>query len=144
MVSFRAKTTDRLIGKDEDLRTDFYAALRRPDGRPEKTVDNINSLSRPSGTSKAYALQKLSDEGQVELLGQVKARKISSNEAMKRAGYRKPKISIRLDNPVSAAKTLLTHASPEFLAVISAMQLDISNMPLANQGMRRLFVLYCE
>jgi hypothetical protein len=68
------------------------------------------------GNSKAYALQKLSDEGHIELLDQVKAGKISANEAMKKAGYRRPRIAIFLDDAESAAKTLVSHASPEFLA----------------------------
>jgi hypothetical protein len=114
-----AETIDKLIGKDEALRATFYAALRRPNGRPEKTIDNINSLSEkskvPSGTSKAYALQKLSDEGQVELLEQVNAGKLSPSAAMKKAGLRKPRIEISLTNPAAAAKSIITHASPEFL-----------------------------
>lgn len=105
---------DDLIGKDEKLRTDFYAALRRPNGK-HHAIDNINSSKVPSGTSKAYALQKLSDEGQIELLEQVQSGKISANEAMKRAGYRRPRIAIALDDPESAAITLRTHASPEFI-----------------------------
>jgi hypothetical protein len=117
---------DRLIGKDEDLRAKFYQTLRRSVGNPNFSnhqqntiVDNINSSDkgnrRPTGTSKAYALQKLSDEGQVDLLQQVKGGKLSASAAMKKAGFRRPKIAISLDNPESAAKTLLAHASPEFL-----------------------------
>lgn len=110
---------EKLIGKDEDLRAKFYAALRRPNGRPRETVNNINSFTekpeRAQGTSKAYALQKLSDEGQIELLDQVKSGKLSASAAMKRAGFRRPKIAVSLDDPESAARTLLTHASPEFL-----------------------------
>ena len=53
---------NRLIGDDEDLRAMFYQALRRPNGI-HHAIDIINSSKVPSGTSKAYALQKLSDEG---------------------------------------------------------------------------------
>lgn len=117
---------DRLIGKDEDLRTKFYAALRRPVGNPTGAnqhqggiIDIINNSSDkskvPTGTSKAYALQKLSDEGKVELLQQVNAGKLSASAAMKKAGFRRPKIAVSLDDPQSAANTLLTHASPEFI-----------------------------
>lgn len=116
------ETIDRLIGKDDDLRAKFYAALRRPNGGDRKSeeakirINIINSDRQvPQGDSKAYALQKLSDEGQVELLDQVKAGKLSANQAMKKAGYRRPKIAVSLDDPQSAARTLRTHASPEFI-----------------------------
>ncbi|SRR6266567_7440509 len=121
------ETLEKLIGNDTQLYQDFHTALRRPVGKPAgyvphdtnitNTVDNINNNSnnRPTGTSKAYALQKLSDEGQVELLNQVKAGKISAHAAMEKAGFRLPRIAIRLDDAQAAAKTLLTHASPEFL-----------------------------
>jgi hypothetical protein len=72
-------------------------------------------MKSPQGNSKAYALQKLSDEGQIELLDQVKTGKISANAAMNKAGYRRPRVAVYLDDPESAAKTLLTHASPEFI-----------------------------
>lgn len=107
---------NRLIGNDEELRTIFYQSLRRPNGKHhDNAFDNIKSIDPPTGTSKAYALQKLSDEGEVELLDQVKAGKLSANQAMKKAGYRRPKIAVSLDDPQSAARTLLTHASPEFI-----------------------------
>jgi hypothetical protein len=115
---------DRLIGSDDALRQKFNDALRRQNGGDRRSqeareiirVNNINSdYKRPQGTSKAYALQKLSDEGQVELLEQVKSGEISANEAMKRAGFRRPRIAISLDDPESAVKSLLTHATPEFL-----------------------------
>jgi len=93
--------------------------LRRPNGRPDKTVNIVNGFiekhDRPKGNSKAYALQKLSDEGKIDLLEQVHAGKISANVAMRKAGFRIPRMAIYLDDPASAAKTLLTHASPEFL-----------------------------
>jgi hypothetical protein len=117
-----AETIDKLIGEDEDLRIKFYAALRRPHGgdhaskEAKSKINNVNLAKVPAGNSKAYALQKLSDEGQIDLLDQVKAGKLSANEAMKKAGFRRPKIAVSLDDPESAAKTLLTHASPEFLA----------------------------
>jgi hypothetical protein len=63
--------------------------LRRPNGTNQHTegVNNVNTLGekvqRPQGNSKAYALQKLSDEGQVELLQQVQSGKISADKAMK-------------------------------------------------------------
>lgn len=104
---------NRLIGNDEELRTMFYQSLRRPQGKHH--IDIINMSEVPNGTSKAYALQKLSDEGQVELLDQVKAGTLSANQAMKKAGYRRPKIAVSLDDPQSAARTLHTHASPEFI-----------------------------
>ena len=96
-ISISLQLIDKLLGSDEDLRAKFYAALRRPVGNPTGAnqhkrgiIDNINNSSEkskiPSGTSKAYALQKLSDEGQVTLLDQVKTGKLSANEAMKQAG----------------------------------------------------------
>ncbi len=114
---------EKLISDDTQLYQDFHAALRRPRGGDNHNynitdnIDNIKVVSNkiPSGTSKAYALQKLSDEGHVELLNQVKAGKLSAHAAMEKAGFRLPRIAIRLDDAQAAAKTLLTHASPEFL-----------------------------
>ncbi len=110
---------DSLIGKDDELRQMFYAALRRSGGRPQKTVDNVNGFSekhiRPTGNTKEYALQKLGDEGHIELLEQVKAGKLSANAAMKQAGFRRPRLAIALDDPQSAAASLRDNATPEFL-----------------------------
>jgi hypothetical protein len=114
---------DNLIGRDDELRSMFYAALRRPSGGDNRNynitdnVDNINNGSyiRPNGTSKAYALQKLSDEGKIDLLEQVKAGKISANDAMKKAGFRRPRLAVALDDPLSAAESLHKNASPEFV-----------------------------
>jgi hypothetical protein len=110
------KTIEKLIdANDTKLLKAFHDALKHQ-GQRTDFVDNINEVKRPDGTSKAYAIQKLSDEGRIDLLDQVKAGKLSASAAMKKAGFRRPKISVRLDDPESAAKTLLTHASPEFLA----------------------------
>jgi len=131
---------NNLIGKDEELRAMFYAALRKPVGTNQYTegVYNVNTLeqplesnqhtegldiikplngkhSYPSGTSKEYALQRLSDEGHIELLEQVKAGKLSANAAMKQAGFRRPRLAIALDDPESAAASLHDNATPEFL-----------------------------
>jgi len=61
---------EKLIGNDTQLYQDFHAALRRPAHihTKQSDIDNINISKVPSGTSKAYALQKLSDAGHVELL----------------------------------------------------------------------------
>jgi hypothetical protein len=110
------KTIEKLIdAKDTKLLKAFHDALKHQ-GQRTDFVDNINEVKRPDGTSKAYAIQKLSDEGRIDLLDQVEAGKLSASTAMKKAGFRRPKIAVSLDDPESAAKTLLTHASPEFLA----------------------------
>jgi len=129
---------EKLIGNDKQLYQDFHAALRRPVGKPAGHVphdtnianntDNIRGISNNYGTSKAYALQKLSDEGHVELLSQVKAGKLSAHAAMEKAGFRLPRIAIRLDDAQAAAKTLLTHASPEFIQELRRL-LNTSHTP---------------
>ena len=116
---------DKLIGKDDALREKFYAALKRPVGRPiggkpldstnnDNKPDNIRGFSIDYGTSSAYTLGTLKEK-RPDMYERVQAGEMSPNAAMLKAGLRNPKISIRLDDPESAAKTLLTHASPEFL-----------------------------
>lgn len=98
-------------------------ALQRPSGGNHHghdtldTVYNIHSdsdIERPSGTSTERAIRMLR-EHRPDLLDRVKSREISPHKAMREAGFRKSRIAINLDSPESAAKTLLTHASPEFL-----------------------------
>src|SRR5260221_14481372 len=112
-------TIKRLVANDEELFQWVLAEERKahPLGTNQYTegVNIVNTRKRPQGNSKAYALQKLSDEGEIDLLEQVKGGKLSANEAMKQAGFRRPRIAIYLDDPESAAKTLLSNASPEFL-----------------------------
>lgn len=115
---------ERLVKDDTETYSLLREAIRRPVGNPnfsnhqQSTIIDIVNNSEPkspNGNSKAYALQKLSDEGQTELLEQVKSGKMSANAAMQKAGFRRRRIAVYLDDPTSAAKTLLSHASPEFL-----------------------------
>lgn len=105
---------EKIVRDDPETLLLFRKALKRPVGRPEKTVDIINGLERPTGTSQAYALQRLEQE-RPDLLERVKCGELSPHKAMREAGFRKPRIAVNLDDPESAAKTLLTHSSPEFI-----------------------------
>lgn len=118
---------DKLIGNDEDLRIKFYAELRRSNGETRRVISNEGKISGESDIASDYAefyvLQKLSAEGQLELLAQVKAGEISANEARKRANFPRPRLAIALDDPESAAKSLLSNASPEFLRELKRLLL---------------------
>lgn len=107
----------KIISDNVELLADFQAALRKPVGTNQyiEGFNNVKTLKPAMGNSKEYGLQKLADEGKIELLDQIKDGKISVNAAMKQAGYRRPRLSIYVDDPESAVKTLLTHASPEFI-----------------------------
>lgn len=121
------ETLKRLVADDGELFDWIREEERKshPNGGDRRSKEARGKISfnnvktdepkLPQGNSKAYALQKLSDEGKVDLIEQIKAGKISANEAMKRAGFRRPRIAVFLDDPQSAAKTLISHASPEFL-----------------------------
>ncbi len=126
-----------MISKDEDPRGNRTGNNQYQTGN----IDNINVSSEkskvPSGTSKAYALQKLSDEGQIELLDQVKAGKISANAAMNKAGYRRPRVAVYLDDPESAAFTNLFYPLDNGTLVVYYRYRYTTRVPLMKGGVYR-------
>jgi len=75
------------------------------EGRP--TVDNINSLARPAGTSSTYALRRLRKDRE-DLHAKVTNGEMTTNAAMVEAGFRQKQITIMLD-PARAARTINRH-----------------------------------
>jgi hypothetical protein len=67
-------------------------------------VDNVNTL-RPAGNTQAAALRRLRKDAP-ELHADVLAGRISPHAAMIKAGFRRHTMTIRADDPESAARTL--------------------------------------
>ncbi len=112
---------------DVALEDEIDRLLRRSVGRPlgsTETVDNINSFGRSDGTSKRQALRKLRSDAP-ELHDEVVAGRMSPHAAMVQAGFRPKTLTIRLDDPMRAAQSLLRQADPEFLAGLLRALADI-------------------
>jgi hypothetical protein len=77
----------------------------RSSGRPKRTVDNINGLDRPTGTSKAAAHRRLAKD-RPDLHARVLKNELSVHAAMIEAGFRHRSVTIRTDD-MSAAATAL-------------------------------------
>jgi hypothetical protein len=107
---------ERIVKDDPETLTLLYKALKWPIGKHHH--DNIMMMNQ--GTSVSYALRRLEQE-RPDLLQKVKSRDLSPHKAMREAGFRTSRISVNLDDPQSAAKTLLTHASPAFLEELKRM-----------------------
>lgn len=110
----KLETIELIVSRDTEALKAFNAAKRRKRGKLKH--DNIMIKRAEQGTSKAYALQRLEDEGRYDLLDRVQSGTLSAHAAMKQAGFRKGRIAIALDDPLSAANTIRSHASPEFIA----------------------------
>lgn len=83
----------------------------RPDGRPTKTVNIINGLKRPQGTSTARTLRHLRDS-RPDLHQRVLAGELSPGAAMVKAGLRIKTHTIPHD-PTRAAGVIRRHFSRE-------------------------------
>jgi hypothetical protein len=89
--------------------------LQGKEGRPPKeTVDNINGLERPTGTSEAQALRRLRHHFP-DLHRRVLAGEMSAHRAAILAGFRHPTAIVRTDDARSAIATLLKHYGREEL-----------------------------
>lgn len=94
-------------------------ALRRPPSL-HHAVDNINSSSRPDGTSAPAAHRRLSKD-RPDLHERVLAGELSPHGAMVEAGFRPPRISVRLDDPQRAANAIKRGATPEFIEQLKGL-----------------------
>lgn len=84
-------------------------------------VDNIHV--RPSGTRADTALRRLRKDAP-ELHAKVLAKELSPHKAMVQAGFRNRKVSIPVDDPESAARTIRRQFKREALIALVAALLD--------------------
>jgi hypothetical protein len=107
---------------DTKLRDALDEATERGEGRPlgNKTVDNIHSFSRPSGTSETAALRRLRN-GAPELHAEVLAGNLSAHAAMVKAGYRPKTVSVPVTRPEAVARSLLKYMSADDIAKLIAV-----------------------
>lgn len=103
------------------------------DQATRKTLSNVGSPTKDSaertdspsdrGTSREYTVARLERDGFSDLAEMVINREITAAEARRQAGYELRKIAIRLDDPQSAAKTILSNmdveAIEELLSILS-------------------------
>lgn len=90
-------------------------AVRRPEGaKGHRTHDNISSTDPAWGTSQEQALRRLRDK-RPDLHTRVLNRELSAHAAMLEAGFRRKTITVRVDDPASAARTLRRHFSADDL-----------------------------
>lgn len=120
----------RLIGKlidaieDEAQRTQTQdlldQTLRGAQGRRTDLVDNINEVSRPSGTSQAAALRRLRKDAP-DLHAEVLSGRLSAHAAMVQAGFRRKTATIPVDTPANAARALQRNMEPAELAELARL-----------------------
>lgn len=130
-------TIDQIIQLcDSDLEAQklIQKELKRPDGgnnnpygrkgKPEEiTVDNINSdsVTRPTGTSRAAGLRRLVKD-RPDLLEEVEAGKMSIHNAMIQAGFRKKTVTITVDVEAIATKLKRTLTRQQIDSLITILQ----------------------
>jgi hypothetical protein len=84
---------------------------------PDFNVDNVH-VERPAGNSESAALRRLRKSAP-ELHAEVLAERLSAHAAMVKAGFRPRTVTVRPDDPQSAARTLRRHMSPDAVAELA-------------------------
>lgn len=103
---------EKIVSVDNETLTLFQHARKRPAGRPKKqTIEDdqqeIGLYYKPitKGTHSAYGLTVL-EKHEPELYAEAIAGTTSIHAALVATGHRKPYVSVRVDDPASAARTL--------------------------------------
>ena len=111
---------------DRALEDELDRLLKRPVGSNQykEGVYIVNTLGRPYGNAATQALRRLREDAP-ELHDEVLAGRMSPHAAMVKAGFRPKTLTIRLDDPMRAAQSLLRQADPEFLAGLLRALADI-------------------
>jgi hypothetical protein len=107
---------ERLIEDDVEALAMWRAALKEKPG-PKRSRNNITRST--SGTSKAYALERLARDAP-SLHAEVAAGRLSAHAAMVQAGFRPPTFTVRADSAESVAATLKRRLTPEMLAELAS------------------------
>lgn len=83
-------------------------------------VDNIHGSERPAGTSRDAALRRLRKD-RPDLHARVLTGELTPHGAMVQAGFRRPVISVRTDDPERLAASLRRHLDPTALARLAEL-----------------------
>jgi hypothetical protein len=94
---------------------------RELQNRPSIHAGN-NIPSRPEGTSKEKALRRLRKDAP-ELHADVIAGRLTANAAMVKGGFRPRTSTVRVDDPVSVARTLRAHMTSDQLTALAHLLL---------------------
>lgn len=113
----------RVVSDDPQAVDLLDRALQRQPGRPTETLDNIQGSDAPAGTSQRASLRRLRKDAP-ELHADVLAGRLSAHAAMVEAGFRHRTISVPVDKPEAAARSLRKHLTPEDLAVLRDLLAD--------------------
>lgn len=115
-----------LCKKDEDVLIMLDEVTKKtlsPLGANQSTAGVIyNTPER--GTSREYTVARLERDGMPDLAQRVINREVTAAEARRLAGWEKEKIAIRLDDPKSAAQTILKRMDREAIAELLAILAD--------------------
>ena len=101
------ETVKRLCKDDKEALDLIDRATQNPTGRPQKTIDNVNSFSVPDGNSAAFALRRLRKDAPA-LHQKVLSGELSPHAAAIEAGFRKKTITVPLET-AAAARVLKRH-----------------------------------
>lgn len=118
-----------LCKDDPEAKAALTTATQRQQGGDRKSedyqikFDNIQLDPSPTGTSESAALRRLRKD-RPDLHERVLAGELKANAAMVEAGFRHHTLTIRTDDPESAARTLRTHMSPEDLVELVKLLQD--------------------
>ena len=109
----------RIVGDDLEALSLLDEALQNPLGTNQH-VDIINTLDeRPTGTSADSALRRLRKD-RPDLHTRVLAGEMSPHAAMIEAGFRRPTMTVPLDDMPSLASTLVRRLTPTQRAELAA------------------------
>lgn len=112
---------ERIVSVDPEATKMLRDALKEKRG-PKNFRDNITETRVETGTSRAYALDRLSREAP-ELHAQVLAGKMSAHAAMVKAGFRPRTFTVRPE-PKSAARTLRKYMTREQLLELARLLME--------------------
>jgi hypothetical protein len=99
---------DRIVRGQPDLETMIDAATQRPHGGDRRSADinvDVIHVERPTGTSREAALRRLRTQ-RPDLHAEVIAGRLTPHAAAVIAGMRPPTMTIRVDDPTSAARAI--------------------------------------
>lgn len=101
-------------------------ATQRRDGNPQGTnqytagtFDNVQGSTAPTGNSAEAAIRRLRFD-RPDLHARVLAKDLSPHAAMREAGFRKPTLTVRLDDPAAMAGSIARHVDRVFIAELIA------------------------
>lgn len=109
----------RIVADDPEAERMLRDALKEQ-GRRSDIRNNRTEVKAVTGTSRAYALQRL-ERNAPELHAEVLAGKLSAHAAMVKAGYTPPTFTVRADSPESVANALRRRLPPEQIAKLARL-----------------------